>query len=157
MNHNIIFLWEQFFLLCRRVALQGSNAASGNSQNNTKQEDEDASLEVTPWMVVIFVILICGTLLLLFYFYNYLVYVVIVLFCLAACNGFYECMRPIVLWLPLGMNKVMLKFILFHTYWDFHIKFAVRKSVSDFTSTNQRGETNFSHVKKSFCLSDCSK
>ncbi|KAK2565277.1 Signal peptide peptidase-like 2B, partial [Acropora cervicornis] len=56
-----------------RVALQGSNAASGNSQNNTKQEDEDASLEVTPWMVVIFVILICGTLLLLFYFYNYLV------------------------------------------------------------------------------------
>ncbi|XP_044171236.1 signal peptide peptidase-like 2B isoform X2 [Acropora millepora] len=94
-----------------RVALQGSNAASGNSQNNTKQEDEDASLEVTPWMVVIFVILICGTLLLLFYFYNYLVYVVIVLFCLAACNGFYECMRPIVLWLPLGSCKIPLSFI----------------------------------------------
>lgn len=118
MNHNIIklFYYENvfFFLLCRRVALQGSNAASGNSQNNSKQEDEDASLEVTPQMVVIFVILICGTLLLLFYFYNYLVYVVIVLFCLAACNGFYECMRPIVLWLPLGMNKVMLqvKFII---------------------------------------------
>ena len=32
----------------------------------------------------------------------------------------------------------------------FASKFALWKSVSDFTSTNQRGETSFSHVKKSF-------
>lgn len=82
------------------------SAASANFPHDTSQENDDASLEVTPLMVVIFVILICGTLLLLFYFYNYLVYVVIVLFCLAACNGFYECMRPIVLWLPLGDCEV---------------------------------------------------
>ena len=101
--YKIIILHDFFkFLLCRRGTLQGS-AASANSPHDTSQENDDASLEVTPLMVVIFVILICGTLLLLFYFYNYLVYVVIVLFCLAACNGFYECMRPIVLWLPLGM------------------------------------------------------
>ena len=32
----------------------------------------------------------------------------------------------------------------------FASNFALWKSVSDFTSTNQRGETSFSHVKKSF-------
>ena len=39
----------------------------------------------------------------------------------------------------------------------FASNFALWKSVSDFTSTNQRGETRFSHVKKSFRLSDWSK
>ena len=32
----------------------------------------------------------------------------------------------------------------------FASNFALWKSVSDFTSTNQRGERSFSHVKKSF-------
>lgn len=73
---------------------------------NNGQESEDGSIEVTPLMVVIFVVLICGTLLLLYFFYNYLVYVVIVLFCLASCHGLYECLTPIILWLPLGSCKV---------------------------------------------------
>lgn len=89
------------WLLCRSDLIRQNAFASGDDANGERQDD-DASLEVTPLMVVIFVILICGTLLLLFYFYNYLVYVVIVLFCLASCNGFYECMRPIILCLPLG-------------------------------------------------------
>ena len=33
----------------------------------------------------------------------------------------------------------------------FASNFALSKSGSDFTSTNQRGETSFSHMKKSFC------
>lgn len=84
--------------------LRRNPSANGEQTDaNRQNQPEDDSVEVTPLMVVVFVILICGTLLLLYYFYDYLVYVVIVLFCLAACNGMYECLRPIVLWLPLGM------------------------------------------------------
>ena len=37
---------------------------------------------------------------------------------------------------------------LFHVYWGFRIKFCCVKSFSDFTSTDQRGETSFSPRKK---------
>ena len=43
--------------------------------------------------------------------------------------------------------RVIVYFIYTETFAS---NFAVWKSVSDFTSTNQRGETSFSHVKKSF-------
>ncbi|KAL9985926.1 hypothetical protein ACROYT_G008380 [Oculina patagonica] len=87
--------------------IQRNPSANGEqSEGDRQNQPEDGSVEVTPIMVVVFVVLICGTLLLLYYFYDYLVYVVIVLFCLAACNGLYECLRPIVLKLPLGDCKV---------------------------------------------------
>ncbi len=84
--------------------IQRNPSANGEqSEGDSQNQPDDGSVEVTPIMVVVFVVLICGTLLLLYYFYDYLVYVVIVLFCLAACNGLYECLRPIVLKLPIGM------------------------------------------------------
>lgn len=95
-------------LLSRSGLLQGNTSSNEGNREVEGQDDDNGSLVVTPLMVVIFVVLICGTLLLLYYFYDYLVYVVIVLFCLAACNGLYECLRPIVLWLPLGMYSVFL-------------------------------------------------
>ena len=85
-------------LLCRTSIPQGNTVVN----ENNGQASEDGSIEVTSLMVVIFVVLICGTLLLLYFFYNYLVYVVIVLFCLASWHGLYECLTPIILWLPLG-------------------------------------------------------
>ncbi|KAJ7382238.1 Signal peptide peptidase-like 2A [Desmophyllum pertusum] len=92
----------------QRDLQRGNTSANGEEDeaNRQDQASEDDSVEVTPLMVVAFVVLICGTLLLLYYFYDYLVYVVIVLFCLASCNGLYECLHPIVLWLPLGNCKV---------------------------------------------------
>ena len=95
------YMYQAFtidLLLCRTRIPQGNAVVN----ENNGQESEDGSIEVTPLMVVIFVVLICGTLLLLYFFYNYLVYVVIVLFCLASCHGLYECLTPIILWLPLG-------------------------------------------------------
>lgn len=70
--------------------------------NRDRESAEANSVEVTPLLVVVFVVLVCGTLLLLYYFYKYLVYVVIVGFALASCHGLFECLHPIVLWLPLG-------------------------------------------------------
>ena len=81
-------------------------STNGDDRQQERQENDDGTVEVTPLMVVIFVVMICGTLLLLYYFYDHLGYVVIALFCLAACHGLYECLRPIVLWLPLGMCSV---------------------------------------------------
>ena len=77
-------------------------AVAANQNNGEDDGENDGSIQLTPVMVLVFVVLICVMLLLLFYFYDYLVYVVIVLFALASCNGLFECLRPIVLWLPLG-------------------------------------------------------
>ena len=76
--------------------------AATNQGNDNSSGENDGSIQMTPVMVLVFVVLICVMLLLLFYFYDYLVYVVIVLFALASCNGLFECLRPVVLWLPLG-------------------------------------------------------
>ena len=57
------------------------------------------------------------------------------------------------LWLNLiGFRYVVQPRIEFYFIYTeiFVSNFAVWISVSDFTSTNQRGETSFSHVKKSF-------
>ncbi|XP_020899114.1 signal peptide peptidase-like 2B isoform X2 [Exaiptasia diaphana] len=87
-------------IVSRHILRQHGTEQDGN------QEEEQSSLVVTPVMIVIFVVLICGLLLLLFFFYSVLVYVVIVLFVFASCNGLFECLTPVVLWLPLGSCKV---------------------------------------------------
>lgn len=91
-----------------RGLLRGNTYTDGDDMeaNRDRESAEANSVEVTPLLVVVFVVLVCGTLLLLYYFYKYLVYVVIVGFALASCHGLFECLHPIVLWLPLGDCKV---------------------------------------------------
>ncbi|XP_031553969.1 signal peptide peptidase-like 2B [Actinia tenebrosa] len=86
--------------------LRRQNACEDGVEGGDVNDDESGSIQVTPLMVLVFVLLICGLLLLLFYFYKYLVVVIIVLFVLASCNGLFECLTPIVLRLPLGSCKV---------------------------------------------------
>ncbi|XP_032238060.2 signal peptide peptidase-like 2B isoform X2 [Nematostella vectensis] len=111
---NIIVLW---ILAVGTVAIGAYWAGISNKrifagqvlQHNEGEGEEDSSdgmIQVTPLMVLIFVLLICGLLLLLFYFYKYLVYVIIVLFALASCNGLFDCLMPLILWLPLGSCKI---------------------------------------------------
>ncbi|XP_027058274.1 signal peptide peptidase-like 2B [Pocillopora damicornis] len=84
--------------------LRGNTNTSGDDSQANREHGSagEDSFEVTPLSVVVFVLLVCGTLLLLYFFYKYLVYVVIVGFALASCYGLYECLHPLVLWLPLG-------------------------------------------------------
>ena len=84
--------------------LRGNTNTSGDDSQANREHGSagEDSFEVTPLSVVVLVLLVCGTLLLLYFFYKYLVYVVIVGFALASCCGLYECLHPLVLWLPLG-------------------------------------------------------
>ncbi|XP_072450059.1 signal peptide peptidase-like 2 isoform X1 [Chiloscyllium punctatum] len=59
-----------------------------------KQDDE--TVDVTPIMICIFVVMCCSMLVLLYYFYHQLVYVIIGIFCLASSIGLYSCLSPFV-------------------------------------------------------------
>uniref|UniRef100_A0A8C5LMH9 Signal peptide peptidase-like 2B n=1 Tax=Leptobrachium leishanense TaxID=445787 RepID=A0A8C5LMH9_9ANUR len=63
-----------------------------------KQDDE--TVDVTPVMICVFVVMCCSMLVLLYYFYDHLVYVIIGIFCLAASIGLYSCLAPFVRRIP---------------------------------------------------------
>ena len=91
---------------------------------------EEVSLSVTPMLVGVFVLCMCGMLLLLYFFFSYLgkllhkllfnninrlknvfiflcnvVYVIIGLFVLASITAVYQCLEPIVRRIPFGAVK----------------------------------------------------
>eukprot|EP00794_Sanderia_malayensis_P019498 gene19498-21424_t len=74
-----------------RLAKEGDNLASGNVEDN-----DDDSMRITPVTIVVFIGMICSVLLLLYFFYKYLIYAVIGLFAIAACNGVFDCLKAIV-------------------------------------------------------------
>ena len=67
-------------------------AKEGDSLN--EQQDDD-TLQITPVSIVLFIGVICTILLLLYFFYKYLIFVVIGLFSIAACNGTFDCLRAL--------------------------------------------------------------
>lgn len=64
-----------------------------------EHEDEENNVNLSVPVIVVFFLLVCGFLVLLYFFYDYLVFVVIVLFCLAGSMGLYFCIQP--LWIRL--------------------------------------------------------
>lgn len=70
------------------------SASSGEDDRNDDAEDED-ELDITIPKVIVFFIMVCAFLVLLYFFYEYLVYVVIGLFCLAGTVGLYSCLEPL--------------------------------------------------------------
>eukprot|EP00795_Rhopilema_esculentum_P003813 gene3813-15101_t len=62
----------------------------------TEAEEEEDALKITPVTIVVFIGVICSFLLLLYFFYKYLIYAVIGLFAIAACNGTFDCLRAII-------------------------------------------------------------
>ncbi|XP_060081190.1 signal peptide peptidase-like 2B [Ylistrum balloti] len=73
-------------------------------------EEENDTVDLTLPSIIFFVIMSSTFLVLLFFFYDYLVYVVIVLFCLAGTAGLYGCVQPLWSYIPfntrLPANKV---------------------------------------------------
>lgn len=93
---NLVIIW---ILACFCVAV-GSFWSGVTTQNRLAKEgdslaehQDDDTLEITPVSIVIFIGVICTILLLLYFFYKYLIYVVIGLFSIAACNGTFDCLR----------------------------------------------------------------
>lgn len=73
-------------------------------------DEENDTVDLTLPSIIFFVIMSSTFLVLLFFFYDYLVYIVIVLFCLAGAVGLYGCTQPIWNFIPLNTrlpaNKV---------------------------------------------------
>jgi len=67
---------------------------------------DEATLNVSPLLIVLFVLCMCCMLLLLYFFYDYLVYVIIAMFCLASTLGLYQCLEPILIAVPIGTCRV---------------------------------------------------
>ncbi|TRY56211.1 hypothetical protein DNTS_028538 [Danionella cerebrum] len=69
-----------------------------------KQDEE--TVDVTPIMICVFVVMCCSMLVLLYFFYDYLVYMTIATFCLASAVGLYSCLWPFVRRLPFGKCRI---------------------------------------------------
>lgn len=69
--------------------------AEDKSKNDNDNDDDDESVDLSLVVIIIFFILVCAFLVLLYFFYDYLVYVVIGIFCLAGAMGLYSCLLPL--------------------------------------------------------------
>merc|ERR550539_1417543 len=70
--------------------------ANGNKQGGHAQEE--ISLQISPAYILFFVVLMCGMLVMLYFFFDYLVYVIIGMFCLATTIAVYSCFEPVIMW-----------------------------------------------------------
>ncbi|XP_050732848.1 signal peptide peptidase-like 2B isoform X2 [Eriocheir sinensis] len=63
---------------------------------------EEASMNLSPLSILGFVMLMCLMLLSLYFFFDYLVYVIIAMFCIASSVAVFSCLHPIVSRIPCG-------------------------------------------------------
>ncbi|XP_068586588.1 signal peptide peptidase-like 2A isoform X2 [Cebidichthys violaceus] len=77
---------------CERDRLKGDVAGGGGGESRA---DSGELFLYSPLKVVIFVALMCGMLVLMYFFYNVLVYVIIVIFCLASASALFSCLDAV--------------------------------------------------------------
>uniref|UniRef100_A0A8C5MBC0 Signal peptide peptidase like 2A n=1 Tax=Leptobrachium leishanense TaxID=445787 RepID=A0A8C5MBC0_9ANUR len=77
--------------------------SSGDVQAR-KQKDDNVTF--TPITVVLFFVICCVMLLLLYYFYQYLVYVIIAVFCLASAMSLFNCLSALIEKIPYGRCRL---------------------------------------------------
>ncbi|XP_053558999.1 signal peptide peptidase-like 2B isoform X2 [Bombina bombina] len=112
MDYNMVII---FVMAVGTVAIGGYWAGSRDVKKRYmkhKRDDgadkkhDDETVDVTPIMICVFVVMCCSMLVLLYYFYDHLVYVIIAIFCLAASIGLYSCLSPFVRRIPYGKCRV---------------------------------------------------
>uniref|UniRef100_A0A8D3C689 Signal peptide peptidase-like 2B n=1 Tax=Scophthalmus maximus TaxID=52904 RepID=A0A8D3C689_SCOMX len=82
LDYNMVII---FLMAVGTVAIGGYWAGS----KDQKQDEE--TVDVTPIMICVFVVMCCSMLVLLYFFYDYLAIWVIAIFCLASSVGLYNC------------------------------------------------------------------
>uniref|UniRef100_A0ABM5EME2 Signal peptide peptidase-like 2B isoform X2 n=1 Tax=Pogona vitticeps TaxID=103695 RepID=A0ABM5EME2_9SAUR len=111
LDYNMVII---FLMAVGTVALGGYWAGSRDvkkrymkhKRDDGGEKHEDETVDVTPIMICVFVVMCCSMLVLLYYFYDQLVYAIIGIFCLAASIGLYSCLSPFVRRLPIGKCRV---------------------------------------------------
>ncbi|XP_018418511.1 PREDICTED: signal peptide peptidase-like 2B isoform X2 [Nanorana parkeri] len=108
LDYNMVII---FIMAVGTVAIGGYWAGSRDVKkrymkhkrdDGSDKKHDDETVDVTPVMICVFVVMCCSMLILLYQFYDHLVYVIIAIFCLAASIGLYSCLFPFVRRIPYG-------------------------------------------------------
>ncbi|XP_052059535.1 signal peptide peptidase-like 2B isoform X2 [Mytilus californianus] len=78
--------------------VQSSDQGKDESED---EKDNEEHLDITVPAVIVFFVLVCAFLVLLYFFYDYLVFVIISLFCIAGSMGLYYCIQPVWKYIPI--------------------------------------------------------
>ncbi|CAB1326762.1 unnamed protein product, partial [Coregonus sp. 'balchen'] len=77
-----------------------------HKRDDSAEKQDEETVDVTPIMISVFVVMCCSMLVLLYFFYDHLVYMIIGIFCLASSVGLYSCLWPFVRRLPFGKCRI---------------------------------------------------
>ncbi|XP_060939832.1 signal peptide peptidase-like 2 [Limanda limanda] len=105
LDYNMVII---FLMAVGTVAIGGYWAGSRDrkkrymkhKRDDGAEKPDEETVDVTPIMICVFVVMCCSMLVLLYFFYDYLAIWVIGIFCLASSVGLYSCMWPFVRRLP---------------------------------------------------------
>uniref|UniRef100_A0A3P8PHX6 Signal peptide peptidase-like 2B n=1 Tax=Astatotilapia calliptera TaxID=8154 RepID=A0A3P8PHX6_ASTCA len=105
LDYNMVII---FLMAVGTVAIGGYWAGSRDSKkrymkhkrDDSAEKQEEETVDVTPIMICVFVVMCCNMLVLLYFFYDHLAIWVIRIFCLASSVGLYSCLWPFVRRLP---------------------------------------------------------
>ncbi|XP_041946528.1 signal peptide peptidase-like 2 [Alosa sapidissima] len=111
LDYNMVII---FLMAVGTVAVGGYWAGSRDIKkrymkhkrdDSTEKQDEE-TVDVTPIMICVFVVMCCSMLVLLYFFYDHLVYVIIGTFCIASSVSLHSCLWPFVRRLPFGKCRI---------------------------------------------------
>ncbi|XP_061095668.1 signal peptide peptidase-like 2B isoform X2 [Conger conger] len=111
LDYNMVII---FIMAVGTVAIGGYWAGSRDikkrymkhKRDDSSEKQDEETVDVTPIMICVFVVMCCSMLVLLYFFYDRLVYMIIGIFCLAASIGLYSCLCPFVRSLPFGKCRI---------------------------------------------------
>uniref|UniRef100_A0A8C2IJZ2 Signal peptide peptidase-like 2B n=1 Tax=Cyprinus carpio TaxID=7962 RepID=A0A8C2IJZ2_CYPCA len=106
-DYNMVLI---FLMAVGTVAVGGYWAGSRDikkrymkhKRDDGAEKQDEETVDVTPIMICVFVVMCCSMLVLLYFFYDHLVYMTIATFCLASAVGLYSCLWPFVRRIPFG-------------------------------------------------------
>uniref|UniRef100_A0A669PCB5 Signal peptide peptidase-like 2A n=1 Tax=Phasianus colchicus TaxID=9054 RepID=A0A669PCB5_PHACC len=81
-----------------------ATASPGDRETRRKKEE---NVTFTTLTVVLFVVICCVMLILLYFFYKWLVYVIILVFCLASAMSLYNCLAALIGEIPFGQCRIV--------------------------------------------------
>ncbi|XP_076828082.1 signal peptide peptidase-like 2 isoform X2 [Brachyhypopomus gauderio] len=110
-DYNMVII---FLMAVGTVAVGGYWAGSRDikkrymkhKRDDSVEKQDEETVDVTPIMISVFVVMCCSMLVLLYLFYDHLVYMIIVIFCLASSVGLYSCLWPFVRRVPIGTWRI---------------------------------------------------
>uniref|UniRef100_A0A8D3CWQ8 Signal peptide peptidase-like 2B n=1 Tax=Scophthalmus maximus TaxID=52904 RepID=A0A8D3CWQ8_SCOMX len=111
LDYNMVII---FLMAVGTVAIGGYWAGSKDrkkrymkhKRDDGAEKQDEETVDVTPIMICVFVVMCCSMLVLLYFFYDYLAIWVIAIFCLASSVGLYSCLWPFVRRLPFSKCRV---------------------------------------------------